>query len=147
MQNIETKIIINAAVEEVWKALTNFEAYSEWNPFIHSEGRAVEGTRLKNTILLDGQKPQVFTPVLLEVKENNVLRWEGNLFFKGLLDGEHYLKLKAIDANQTELIHGENFRGILVGLIMRMIKDATQKGFETMNQALKKRTENSILKE
>ncbi|MCH2083982.1 MAG: SRPBCC family protein [Saprospiraceae bacterium] len=82
MQNIETKIIINAAVEEVWKALTNFEAYSEWNPFIHSEGRAVEGTRLKNTILLDGQKPQVFTPVLLEVKENNVLRWEGNLFLK-----------------------------------------------------------------
>jgi hypothetical protein len=147
MQNIETKIMINAAVEEVWATLTKFEAYTEWNPFIHSEGKAVEGTRLKNTMHLEGQKPQVFTPKLLEVKENAVLRWEGNLFFKGLFDGEHYFKLKAINANQTELIHGENFRGILVGPIMRMIKDATQKGFETMNQALKKRAENSILKE
>lgn len=147
MQNIETKIIINAAVGQVWKILTNFEAYSEWNPFIHSEGKAVEGTRLKNTMHLEGQKPQVFKPRILEVKENAILRWEGNLFFKGLFDGEHYFKLKAINANQTELTHGENFRGILVGPIMRMIKDATQKGFETMNQALKKRTENSISEE
>ena len=37
--------------------------------------------------------------------------------------------------------HGENFKGILSGILMMMIRKDTEKGFNAMNEALKKQTE------
>ena len=41
MKQIETEIIIEAPVEQVWENLMNFKEYSNWNPFIKS----IRGTR------------------------------------------------------------------------------------------------------
>ena len=43
--------------------------------------------------------------------------------------------------HETQLTHGENFQGILVGPILRKIEKATQEGFEKMNLALKEKAE------
>jgi uncharacterized protein YndB with AHSA1/START domain len=32
MKEIHTEIEINASAEKVWRVLTDFAAYSEWNP-------------------------------------------------------------------------------------------------------------------
>ena len=141
MKKIKTEIIINASPEKVWNELLNFSAYSEWNPFILIEGEAVEGSRLKNTMTLEGQKPQVFKPQVLEVDENKAFRWEGHLLVKGLFDGEHYFLLEDIGNGTTRFIHGENFRGILSGLIMKMIGTQTEQAFVKMNKAIKARCE------
>ncbi|MDX1940834.1 MAG: SRPBCC domain-containing protein [Saprospiraceae bacterium] len=142
MKNIQTEIIINASAEKVWNILTDFAKYHEWNPFIRSsEGEAKVGTKLKNTMHLEGQKPQTFTPTILEVTPNQSFRWLGSLFFKGLFDGEHYFRLEPINEHQVKFLHGENFSGILVGMVMKMIGAATQQGFLQMNEALKARAE------
>lgn len=142
MKSIQTEIIINASAVTVWNILTDFNKYHEWNPFIrNSKGEAKVGAKLENTMHLEGQKPQTFTPTVLEVRQNESFRWLGSLFVKGLFDGEHYFRLEPIGQNKVKLIHGENFSGILAGMIMKMIGEATDKGFHAMNQALKARAE------
>ena len=145
MKNIETTIIINAPASMVWDILTDFDQYVKWNPFIHTNGEARLGAQLENTMTLEGQKPQVFRPTITEYKEGVSFKWLGSLFVKGLFDGEHYFQLELLDANTTKLIHGENFSGILSGIIMNMIGEKTLGGFEKMNKALKERSEKPVV--
>ncbi|MEM9983044.1 MAG: SRPBCC domain-containing protein, partial [Bacteroidota bacterium] len=124
------------------KVLTDLEAYQEWNPFIVKiKGKAQKDTYLKNTLQFTPQKQQVFSPIVLDVIPNQLFRWRGKLFVKGLFDGEHYFQLVPIDATQTKLIHGEKFTGLLVKPLMRSIQEQTLHNFEAMNEALKAQVE------
>lgn len=142
MKNFETTVIINAPQEKVWQVLTNFENYPAWNPFISKiEGNPEEGAKIKNTMNLEGMKPQVFTPAILKFDKNREFRWLGHMFFKGLFDGEHYFILEENEEGKTKLIHGENFSGIFVRPLLKMVGEKTLAGFQIMNEALKKRVE------
>jgi uncharacterized protein YndB with AHSA1/START domain len=47
-REINSEIEISASPEAVWGALTDFEAFRDWNPFIRPVvGEAKEGTRLR----------------------------------------------------------------------------------------------------
>ncbi len=140
-KNISTEITINAPREKVWAILTDFNNYYSWNPFIvQSSGQAVVGSRLINT-MMNGKGTMVFKPVVLTVKQNEYFDWLGSLFIKGLFDGHHYFKLEDLGNGQTRLTQGENFSGILAGLLLISIGKQTRKGFEKMNEALKERAE------
>lgn len=141
MKTIKTEIIINSSSEQVWQQLTDFNSYSQWNPFVHIKGQAHKGAQLENTMFIEGQKPQIFKPVITAFNNGRSFRWLGVLLIKGLFDGEHYFELEKIEVNKTRLIHGENFRGIFTNMIMNMIGEKTKKGFEKMNRALKERCE------
>ena len=142
MKSIQTEILINADAATVWNILTDFSRYSEWNPFIrNSEGIAKVGTKLTNTMHLEGQKPQTFTPVIPQVEPLQSFRWRGSLGVRGLFDGEHYFRIEPQGERQVRLIHGEQFSGILSGMILKMIGAATEQGFIAMNNALKIRAE------
>lgn len=60
--------------------------------------------------------------------------------FKGLFDGEHYFIIEDNLDGTSLFTHGEQFRGLLVGLLEKVLKN-TLKGFILMNEALKKRCE------
>lgn len=140
-KNISTEIIIHAPREKVWAILTDFNNYYSWNPFIvQSSGQAVVGSRLVNT-MKNGKGTMVFKPVVLTVKQNEYFDWLGSLFIKGLFDGHHYFKLEDLGNGQTRLTQGENFSGILAGLLLISIGKQTRKGFEKMNEAVKERAE------
>ncbi|MEL6925835.1 MAG: SRPBCC domain-containing protein, partial [Bacteroidota bacterium] len=141
MKSIKTEIQIKATPAQVWTVLADFKNYKNWNPFIHIEGVLREGNTLRNTIYLEGQSPQLFTPVLTKVESGKSFRWLGKLWIRGLFDGEHYFELMPTDDGYTRFIHGENFSGLLVGLLLRMIGDATQQSFIKMNEALKEKVE------
>lgn len=142
MKNLETTIIIQAPVSTVWNILVDLDQYAVWNPFIvKSEGVLQVGNTLKNTMQPEGKAPMVFKPKVLQVEENKAFRWIGRLLMPGLFDGEHYFKLESIDEDSTRLIHGENFKGILVSLIWKQIGESTKQGFIAMNEALKARAE------
>lgn len=146
MKSLVTSVVINASKETIWNALTDFSQYPTWNPFIISvEGKAETGTFLKNTMLLNG-KTQVFTPVVLEATPSKKLAWLGSLWFKGIFDGQHEFVLEEISAHQVRLVQREYFSGILSGLILKLIGEATRANFEKMNQALKQRAEQLAVK-
>lgn len=139
---IRTEIEIDAPVARVWRVLTDFGSYPQWNPFIVSlEGELRPGSRLRVTLSLpESNKEQVFRPRLLKCEENAELRWLGHLWMKGLFDGEHFFRLHARDAQHTRFVHGEDFSGVLLKLGHGAITQAAR-GFVYMNQALKRRVE------
>jgi hypothetical protein len=104
---------------------------------VRSEGEKKAGARLVNTMVMKGQKPMTFKPVVLKAEAGVELRWLGRLFVPGLFDGEHYFKLEAVDGG-TRLTHGERFSGILIGMLD--MEDA-KASFEAFNAGLKKRAE------
>ncbi len=144
MKSIKTQITIEASPEQVWAVLMDFDRYPEWNPFLVSvKGEPVVGTHLDNEIKTSEKKIMKFQPEVLVAEANTEFRWIGKTFVKGLFDGEHYFLLESDSAGSTTLIHGENFTGMLSGVIMKMIGEDTIKGFELMNEALKQRVEST----
>jgi hypothetical protein len=144
MKEIHTEIEINAPAEKVWRVLTDFAAYPEWNPFVRrADGEVSVGARLVVTIQPSGAKGMSFRPTVLVADPNRELRWYGQLWFPGLFEGEHSFSIEPLGDQRVRFVHRERFTGILVPLLTRMLDGGTRHGFELMNQALKLRAESA----
>lgn len=138
MKTLRTETIINASSETVWNNLMSHKDYPTWNPFIKSiSGNIKEGSIIDVQIQSGPDKEMQFKPTVLVLEKEKEFRWLGHLFVKGLFDGEHYFKLESLGPNKTRFIHGENFKGILSTVLLKMIGENTKIGFESMNYALK----------
>jgi len=144
-KELRSEIEIDAPKSEVWKILTNFQEYDEWNPFIYPiEGELSKGSRLFVLIHLQDAKPQAFRPRIKVLVPEQKLAWLGSFLIIGLFDGEHYFHLEELPGNKTRLIHGEKFSGILSGMVLKSIETKILQGFEAMNEALKERVESQL---
>lgn len=142
-KEIKTEIIINAPIEKVWATLMDFENYSKWNTFITSiEGKAEVGQKLKAFLQPPSAKGMTFKPKVLIVNPKQEFRWVGHLLFPGIFDGQHNFKLVDNGDNTTTFIQSENFKGVLVPFLKKMIEVNTVQGFQQMNEDLKKEVEN-----
>jgi hypothetical protein len=142
MKEIHTEIEINAPDESVWRVLTDFAAYPEWNPFVRrAEGEVRVGSHLLVGIQPSGGKVMSFRPTVLVVDPNRELRWLGHLWVSGLFDGEHSFVIEPLSERRVRFIQRERFGGLLVPLLSKMLDRETRRGFEEMNQALKVRSE------
>ncbi|KXS42654.1 SRPBCC domain-containing protein [Methanolobus zinderi] len=138
MQKICTDIEINAPADKVWHILTDFENLSSWNPFmIVKKGKLEEGKRLEVTLSIPGSRPMTFKPIVLKVDPVKEFRWSGNMWIRGIFDGEHVFRIEKLDEHRTRLIQCERFRGILAPLILHLMKENIETGFEKMNRSLK----------
>jgi len=141
MREIKTEIVIESSANKVWRILTDFERYPEWNPFIKSiSGEPRVGAELQTFMQQPGASGWKFTPTVLVAEENKEFRWLGKLFFGGLFDGEHSFVIEPISENKVRFVHSEKLTGILVLLLGGTLKK-TEQGFELMNKALKERAE------
>ena len=141
-RSIETEIIIDAPSEKVWNVLMDHTAYPSWNPFIkHISGPTQQGGILNVTIQSVGNDPMQFEPIIITNKKQQEFRWKGKLLVTGLFDGEHYFILEEIGASKTKFLHGEQFTGLLSGVLLKMIVDDTEEGFQAMNKAIKEMVE------
>ncbi len=140
MKEYHTKIDINASKEMVWKALTDFERYREWNPLVSQlTGNISEGGIIKTTIV---PLKNTYAAKLLSFKKNKEIVWKGKRGVSFLLAGEHYYRLKGHQENLTTLEHGEYFTGILSIFISNKLLEKMEKAFVAHNLALKERLEN-----
>jgi hypothetical protein len=81
-----------------------------------------------------------FKPTVLKAESERELRWVGRLLIPGLFDGEHRLTIEPLGDGRTRFVQSERFKGLFVGLFAKTLA-ATQRGFELMNVALKRRVE------
>lgn len=137
MKTLSTTIDIDASTEEVWATLIDFPSHERWNPFFaRIEGSATVGEKISIVARKsDGGEGMGFTPTILEVEAGRVLRWKGKLLVKGIFDGEHVFELVDIGDGRTRLNHGENFGGILIPFMGKVLKE-TEEGFRAFNEAL-----------
>ena len=138
---LNTSIEIDAPAETVWAVLTDFDAYHEWNPFMQIAGRASESARIHVELALSGTRSTRFRPVVTRADPGRELRWLGHLLTPGVFDGEHRFVLETLDDGRTRVTHAEEFSGVLAPVGRRLVGNATERGFEAMNAALKRRVE------
>jgi len=138
-KNLSSVIVINAPPDTVWKEFTDFSEYPKWNPFIKSlAGEVKIGNTIHVVIQPKGGTPMNFNPVITQLKENDILQWEGRLFLPGIFTGRHTFQLVLIDNNKTKFFQKEDFNGLLV---LFVDLNPTLEGFKSMNTILKERAE------
>ncbi|WP_380681417.1 SRPBCC family protein [Salinigranum sp. GCM10025319] len=141
---LTTRVEIDAPPERVWDVLVDFDRYHEWNPFMRVAGRANENAHLHVELFPPGGRATRFRPTVTHVDPGRELRWLGHLWTAGLFDGEHRFVLEPLDGgSRTSLTHAESVSGFLAPVVWRFVGDATERGFEAMNAALKARVEST----
>jgi hypothetical protein len=142
MKELHSEIEIQASDEQVWKLLTDFASYPQWNPFIRRvSGTVKQGERLKVYIQPSGANRMTFRPTILKAEPNRELRWRGHFLMPGLFDGEHIFTLEPLGENSVRFVQREIFQGSLVPLFTSKLDNETKRGFEEMNLALKMQAE------
>ncbi len=138
-KEIKTIILLKKSPKVVWEVLTDFENYPSWNPFIkYIRGEVKIGNRIKVKIEPPQSKAMIFKPKILVYENEKELRWLGHFLFSGLFDGEHKFELVDNKNGTTTFIQSEKFKGIFVPLFKKQLDNNTKKGFNEMNEELKK---------
>lgn len=143
MKEVRTEIEINAGPEKVWKILTDFEKYDQWNPFINRIiGHAKQGGKIEIHIETPGGKKRKYRPTVTKVEQGRELRWLGKSL---LLNGEHIFTIEQLQAGRVLFVHREVFDGLLTLIFGRSLDTDVRQGFEEMNRALKEKAERAAL--
>ncbi len=142
MRELTTSIVIESSPEIVWAILMDFDSYPEWNPFVTAiSGHAAPGERLDVTLQNPGGKEMNISPTVTAADADSQFSWLGKLGVKGIFDGHHHFQVEPIANGPVRFKQSEEFRGILVPVLWKMLDSKTRAGFEAMNTALKERGE------
>jgi len=139
---IESKISINAPIEQVWAVLSNFDNYHEWNPFtpkieVKNEIGSMVGLHVR--LNPKSNKTILQKETLLVWEEGKRLEWgiQNSWFVRTV----RIQSLKAIDENTTEYYTSDALEGPLTGLILFLYRNKIQIGFDDVCTGLKKEVE------
>jgi hypothetical protein len=139
---IDTEIEINAGPGTVWRILTDFATYPDWNPFIRAiGGEPTRGAQIGVRIQPSGARAMSFRPTILVADVGSELRWLGRFLLPGVFDGEHRFVIQKQAERRVLFRQSERFSGILLPLLRGGLERDTKRGFEEMNLALKARAE------
>jgi hypothetical protein len=117
VRTVETRFSVPQSPDQVWSVLIDFASYARWNSFLReASGEVRVGKKLTITLYSSSGIKMSFKPRLLVIDKDRELRWMGHLIVNGLFDGEHYWVLSRNANCGTDIIHGENFKGLLVGI-------------------------------
>ncbi len=138
--SIRADIFIDRPPADVWHVISNSTAYSDWNPFItrvDGDFRAGETIRI---VLGRGPDSMVFRPTVLAARPQHEVCWRGSVWIRGVFDGTHCIHLTAATGG-TQLEQTESFSGLFVGRLTKDVIEETQRNFQAMNVAVKRRVE------
>ncbi len=139
MQTLHASTDIDAPAEKVWRVVTDFARYPEWNPFIvRAAGEQRVGGRLELTITAPDVRAVTFRPRVLDLDPGRLICWKGKLWIPGLFDGRHSLMVEPLDDGRSRFTTHEEVSGILVPVLGKVMR-ASQQGFELMAEALSRR--------
>lgn len=117
----ENDTILHAAPPKVWAALTRFDAYERWNPFVRISGPFEPGARVDYSFRMRSNKPRFWTVdariVTLEPQKRMTFRFG----FGGLLTFEESYCVVPIPVG-SQLIHSFRCTGLLSALKLRRMR-------------------------
>ena len=144
MKEVRSEIEIASYPESVWKILTDFATYDQWNPFINKIiGLPTEGSKIDIYIETPSGKNRKYSPRITKVEEGRELRWFGKSSLPGFLNAEHIFTIEELQPKSVRFIQREVFDGLLTRLFGKGLDTDVMQGFQDMNDALKKRAERS----
>lgn len=138
-------IEIRAPLDSVWRVLTDFSAYPEWNPHIRAaSGTLRVGSRIAIRSHPSGGRPVVLRPLVITWAPPTELRWRATFLSRFLFNGEHGFKLEPLGEGRVRFQQDETFSGLLVPLYARLRLNRTREGFARVNEALRERAESEV---
>ena len=141
-RTIRSAIEIRAPLETVWRVLTDFAAYPEWNPHIRQiRGRPAVGSRLTIHSRPPGGRTVVLHPEVVAWDPPTQFRWRGTFISSRLFTGEHGFRLEQLDDSRVRFHQDETISGLLVPFYARLRLPRTRTGFAQVNEALRERAE------
>jgi hypothetical protein len=141
-KSIKDTVEINASPESVWRLLTTFEAYPEWNRFIrYVKGEPKAGARVEVAIQPPGGREMTFRPTVTVVEPNRELHWRGRMWAPGVFTGVHIFRIEPMGDNRVKFTQAEKFVGVLVPFAGKRLYETTLAGFRQMNETLKRMAE------
>jgi hypothetical protein len=144
-REIKTQYHYAVKTSLLWKIIIDFPHYPMWNNFILEVlGEAEPATRIKFRFQLPRGIMLPATAIILTVESEKEIRWKGRLPIPGLFSAEHYYILDSNGNGQTDLYHGEIFRGLLVPLIWPLLRIKGTPVYEQNNIDLEKRAKQLV---
>src|SRR6266511_1598566 len=139
-KQLRTQIDIQASPERVWQVLTDFGAYSQWNPFmVQASGRAAQGERITIRMRPEGGRAMTFRPTVREAAARRRRSWLGHLVLPGRFGGEHSLTTEPLGEGRVRLPPPQECRCVLAPLLATSLGRRTLPAFDHLNPALKRR--------
>ncbi|EDX87467.1 Hsp90 ATPase activator family protein, putative [Synechococcus sp. PCC 7335] len=145
MNGWETEVVINAPREMVWDQVTNFEAYSEWNPFVRkAQAEFVVGKKIQFLEDLEQFGQHWLEATFLSIDPYNAFVWKGYFGASFLFSVRHTFTFEAISKEETYFSQSHKNFGLLIPyLALRGIYCVSYQKYLDFNQALKERCEST----
>lgn len=136
MPEIISRMVIEATPAEIWRVVTNVNAYADWNPMAASgSGVPQPGDTFRLWLRLGPGNPKAVTCQIYDWQPERLFCWGNGL--APLLTVKHYVQLQDQGDGTTEIIHGEHFLGLL-GWPVRVL-GVRQANYDAFNRALAER--------
>ncbi len=134
--------MIDAPPETVWREMTDFASFPQWNPFIReASGRLEQGEKLKIRLRLDRGLKMTFRPRVTKVEPNRELRWLATLGRPGVFDVDRAFQIEPRNGG-VRFVMSEECTGFLTPLMFATNLEAQlYRGYDAFNEALRRRVE------
>jgi hypothetical protein len=144
LKELSTAIQINSSPEILWKVITDFKNYYQWNPILQKiKGEPLIGNQLEIHLTTVGGKKRIYHPTVIKITPNHELRWKGSFIFSQIFSGERIFLIERLGENKVNFVNKEIFSGIGVMFTPQKMEDDILSSFKKMNEALKKTIERS----
>jgi hypothetical protein len=105
---------LEGSKQDAWRALTAFEAYSDWNPvFTEASGEARADGTVELAAALPGHDPEQLDAKILIFRPERKLRWQDRLLLPGVRDWEYEFVLDPVGNGRVRLTQVLHFEGLL----------------------------------
>lgn len=144
MREVRTEIEIRAATSKVWRILTEFDKWQEWNPIVKSaKGNAAIGSTLTITMCgkeNSGKAGPKYMPHITHFNQPNFFRWRAKMLAGLLLTNDKVFELQETTEG-TRLVHKELVSGLMAMLFWGKFKKMVPPMLNNMNHAVKRLAE------
>ncbi len=138
---LEHRVGIQAPAEAIWSVIADIEAWSVWNPiYPKAQGTLRIGSPLALELALEGRKPEVIKPVILDWVPNEQIHWRLTIM-GGLVRTTRYFEIEKLSDTGCIFSNGELFDGLLGSMVVRSLRGPIRRGFAAMGEAVKSRVE------
>ncbi len=138
---LEHRIGVQAPPEAIWAVIADIEGWSFWNPiYPKAQGTLRIGSPLTLELALEGRKPEVIKPVILDWVPNEQIHWRLTIM-GGLVRTTRYFEIEKLSDTGCIFSNGELFDGLLGPTAVRSLQRPIRRGFAAMGEAVKARVE------
>ena len=133
---------IEAPRELVWKVLSDFSTYPQWNPFTPNiGGELAVGRPVVLDVRFAGKKPKKQTEWVNQVVPGERICWGIRYGSRKLLAANRLQELTELGPERTRYFTVDRFSGLLVPVVFALYGRLIQVGFDGVATGLKRHCE------